>query len=210
MSIRSIHDHAALSAGVGVDHCVLNAMSCLHRGYLLRRPQFHGNDVGQFCFGKRIHKCECYAAFAPRLRRIRKRSPHMLHRHRIRRKGSRKSGNLDNFFWGSLHGSPPRIRLAAQVFERRICVCHWMTDTQIRRHREKCDSSRPLGKSLQPPISAPVAPTSQPSSPEFSEKQAESVKFADSAGRYEEARDFVSGVPRNECLGKGFPCHCIG
>jgi hypothetical protein len=32
MCIRCVYDHAALSAGVGVDHRVLNAINCLHRG----------------------------------------------------------------------------------------------------------------------------------------------------------------------------------
>lgn len=43
MCIRAIHYQSALNTGVGVDHCVLNAIDSLHREYLLRLPQSSGN-----------------------------------------------------------------------------------------------------------------------------------------------------------------------
>ena len=44
MCIRAIHNQIALHSGVGVDHCVLNAISCLHREYLLRKTQSPWNE----------------------------------------------------------------------------------------------------------------------------------------------------------------------
>ena len=49
MCIRAIHNQSALNTGVGVDHCVLNAIDSLHREYLLRVPQSPGNEFKILC-----------------------------------------------------------------------------------------------------------------------------------------------------------------